>query len=183
MKRKLILVLSIVFFIGVLAVYFGNDMFIRFENDMSSQSIGTTADGSVVNGKRLPSSGENFTAYSYLGTLLGRNCVHSSVRDIVLETYSEMHKRFPATVLVYGETGWCGGGRIRPHKTHRNGMSVDFMVPTLNSADQSVPLPSSFLNKFGYSHEFDASGKIDGYRIDFEAMAAHLFYLQQTIAH
>lgn len=52
---------------------------------------------------------------------------------IVLETYSKMQRRFPDKTFVCEETGWCGGGRIRPHKTHRNGLSVDFMVPVLNA--------------------------------------------------
>ena len=180
MKKKILLLLSFVILLVVLSVYFGNDIFIRFESKELSQSIGATNDGSLINGKRLPSKGENFVAYSYLGTLLGRNCVNSSVRDIVLETYGEMSRKLPDRTFVYGETGWCGGGRIRPHRTHRNGLSVDFMVPVLNAENRSVPLPTSMFDKYGYSHEFDDSGKIDGYSIDFEAMAAHLFYLQEA---
>jgi len=41
----------------------------------------------------------------------------------------------------------------------------------------AVPLPSTPSNKFGYGLEFDAQGRIPGYRIDFEAMAEHLFQL------
>lgn len=180
MKKKLLLPLPPLILFVVVAIYFGNDIFIRFESKEASQSVGATNDGYLINGKRLPAKGDNFVAYSYLGTLLGRNCAHSRVRTIVLETYGELRQRLPDKTFVYGETGWCGGGRIRPHRTHRNGLSVDFMVPVLDAESRSVPLPTSVLNRFGYSHEFDNSGKIDGYGIDFGAMAAQLFYLREV---
>lgn len=180
MKKKILIILFLLILVVFLAVYFGNGILIRIENNELSKSIDKTNEGSLINGKRIPSNGNNFVAYSYLGTLLGRNCVHSTVRDIVLETYGEMYRRYPDKTFVYGETGWCGGGRIRPHKTHRNGLSVDFVVPVLNEESRSVPLPASVLNKFGYSHEFDNTGKLDEYSIDFEAMAAHLFHLQEA---
>jgi penicillin-insensitive murein endopeptidase len=51
------------------------------------------------------------------------------------------------------------------------------MVPVLNDAKRSVPLPSTPLNKFGYGLEFDDQGRIPGFRIDFDAMAEHLYQI------
>jgi penicillin-insensitive murein endopeptidase len=48
------------------------------------------------------------------------------------------------------------------------------MVPVLDAANRSVPLPSTPLNKFGYGLEFDKQGHIPGFRIDFDAIAEHL---------
>jgi penicillin-insensitive murein endopeptidase len=86
----------------------------------------------------------------------------------------------PDNVFVYGETGYKNGGRIRPHKTHRNGTSVDFMVPVLDEAGKSVPLPTSLFQKFGYSIEFNQNGQYKNYTLDFEAIAEHLYQLDMA---
>jgi len=169
----LIIVLSII-------IRFGNTVLAAFENDMPSESIGPTHDGSLVNGKRLPASGDNFVTYSYLGSLLGRNSVHSRVKDVVLNAYKDLHKKFPEKKFVYGETSWPSGGPLPPHKTHQTGLSVDFFVPVVNTDNESVPLPVSIFNKFGYNIEFDDQGRYDDLSIDFEAMAAHIYFLREN---
>jgi penicillin-insensitive murein endopeptidase len=79
---------------------------------------------------------------------------------------------------MYAETGWPQGGPFQPHRTHQNGLSVDFMVPVLKNG-QSVLLPVSVANRWGYDLEFDAAGQMADYRIDFAAMADHLKTLHQ----
>jgi penicillin-insensitive murein endopeptidase len=123
----------------------------------------------------LPLSGNNFAAYSRLGVESGRTYVHSLVRQVVLDAYAGLEKTAPGKTYVYGETGFAHGGDISPHRSHQNGLSVDFMVPVLDDDNRSVPLPSSPQNKFGYGLEFDNQGRIPGFRIDFEAMAEHLY--------
>ena len=177
--KKILIVLSILFFLGCLTLFFGNSVFILFESDEPSISIGTPASGSLINGKRLPTRGENFVSYSYLGALLGRNSVHHKVRDTVLDTYAELATRFPDKTFVYGETGWPGGGSFAPHKTHQNGLIVDFMVPVIKDG-RSVPLPASVFNKWGYGIDFNRQGGYKNYQIDFEAMAAHIGILALT---
>jgi len=113
----------------VLLLRFGNTVAIALESPRPSRSIGTPAQGELHDGKRLPSRGENFRAYSDLGALLGRNAVHHKVRDAVLEAYAELARDHADVTFVYGETGWPGGGRFEPHRTHQNGMAVDFFVP------------------------------------------------------
>lgn len=143
----------------------------------ASQCYGTVGNGSLDNGVKLPTKGDNFSAYSTLGSTLGRTYVHASVADIVLSTYAALAKERPSSSYVYGETGWKSGGRIRPHRTHQNGTSVDFFVPVLNAQGQSVALPTNIMSRFGYDIEFDTDGKYAEYRIDFEAMAEHLYQL------
>lgn len=103
--------------------------------------------------------------------------MHSSVGEVVLEAYAALEKTMPGTVFVYGETGTEEGGEFDPHKTHQNGLSVDFMVPVLNEDGESVSLPTSVLNKWGYEHEFNNDGELDDLRIDFEAIAEHIYQL------
>lgn len=86
----------------------------------------------------------------------------------------------PGAQFVYGETGWPSGGKFRPHRTHQNGLSVDFFVPVIDSRGRSVALPTSPLKRFGYDIEFDANGQYGEYRIDFSALAEHLYQLRQA---
>lgn len=172
-------------FLGLVAwlvIYVGNDYIISvFKSEQESVSAGTTSKGGLVNGKRLPSSGPNYTTYSRLGSLIGRTCVHHAVRDTITQSYQEVFVANPEWRFVYGETGWCDGGAFKPHKTHQNGMSVDFMVPVRKSGE-SVPLPTWPWNKWGYNVVFTDAGKSDDYEIDFDAMNAHLLAVQAAAA-
>ncbi|MDH3257440.1 MAG: replication initiation protein, partial [Nitrospinota bacterium] len=128
----------------------------------------------------LPKQGKNFEPFTSLAVFLGRTYVHSAVREIVVTAYEDLEKKLPDKVFVYGETGWEEGGEIYPHKTHRNGTSVDFMVPVIDKQGKSVPLPTSVFNKFGYNLEFDKNGKYEDLTIDFEALAAHIYFLNEA---
>lgn len=143
----------------------------------ASTCYGTVGNGRLSGGVRLPPQGDNFLAYSTMGVELGRTHVHSLVHQVVLSAYTNVRKTMPDKTYVYGETGFAHGGRIRPHRTHQAGLSVDFMVPVLDDANRSVPLPSTLKNKFGYGLEFDEQGHIPGFRIDFDAIAEHLYQI------
>jgi len=145
-----------------------------------STCYGTTSDGRLEDGVRLPSSGPNFVSYGTIPELAGRTYVHDKVRDVVVAAYRWLETEQPGKVYKYAETGFEEGGRFKPHKTHRNGLSVDFMVPVLDEQGRSVHLPTHPLNRYGYSIEFDSEGRYDGFRIDYEALAAHLVALHRT---
>jgi penicillin-insensitive murein endopeptidase len=142
-----------------------------------STCFGTVSNGRLENGVRLPISGANFSSYSSLAANLGRTYVHSKVLEVVVDAYSALEKSTPRTIFVYGETGWASGGRIRPHRTHQNGLSVDFFVPVRDRSGRSVPLPTSVTTRFGYDIEFDTTGRFEDYTIDFEAIGEHLYQL------
>ena len=76
-------------------VWFGNSVFIVFESDAQSRSVGYNDSGRLENGKRLPTSGANFCAYSRFSTLLGRNSVHNVIRTVILEAYATLEKNRP----------------------------------------------------------------------------------------
>lgn len=144
---------------------------------------GSTEKGRIENAWQLPTSGENFRAYSQLGATAGRTYVHSAIYTVVLEAYQDLQQHLPQNTFVYGETGWKNGGRFRPHKTHQNGLSVDFFVPIKDETARPVPLPTTPLNTFGYAIEFNSQGKYRNYSIDFEAMAAHLLAVKRAAEH
>jgi penicillin-insensitive murein endopeptidase len=147
--------------------------------EIGSTCYGSTTKGRLENGAVLPPKGPNFESYTTLGGTLGRTWVHSRVRDVVVGSYKALETSRPGTVYVYGETGKQYGGPFKPHKTHQNGLSVDFMVPIIDSAGRSVPLPSGVFNEFGYGIEFDSEGRYRKYSIDFEAMADHILALKE----
>lgn len=178
-RKKLPLMLIALLFI--LALPFGNDLLRLLESDAPSRSIGSISDGELVNGKRIPSRGENFVTYSSLGSLIGRTCTHHKVRDAMLAAYATLADSLPGTEFTYGEIAWCwGGGRLRPHRTHQNGLSVDFMVPVVDDTGDPASFPAWPWTKLGYAVEFDADGRDDGLRIDFAAIAEHLLALDDA---
>lgn len=181
-RERRVAILAVLTAMALAALGFGNDACIAVESDAPSRAIGTPSDGRLEQGKRLPTRGENFRAYSLLGALLGRNSVHHAVRDATLAAYEDLATSHPDVVHVFGETSWPRGGPFPPHKTHQNGLSVDFMVPVRDGKGESIPLPRGPFRKFGYALEFDDEGRLGDLRIDFDAMAAHLLALDARSA-
>lgn len=142
-----------------------------------SECFGTVSNGRIEGSVKLPGSGPNFATYSAVGAAAGRTHVHARVAEIVTAAYAALAAENPSTTYVYGETGWPSGGRIRPHRTHQNGLSIDFFVPVRNAAGKSMPLPTSITNRYGYDIDFNANGMYAEYSIDFPAIAEHLYQL------
>jgi penicillin-insensitive murein endopeptidase len=145
-----------------------------------SQCYGSVSHGRIEGSVKLPASGANFSAYSSIGVALGRTFVHSSVADIVTKAYADLGKTAPDQAWVYGETGAKGGGPFKPHRSHQNGLSLDFFVPVRGADGKAAVLPMHALNRFGYGLQFDSAGVLGDYRIDFDAMAEHLFQLDAS---
>jgi penicillin-insensitive murein DD-endopeptidase len=142
-----------------------------------SQCFGTVANGRLERGVKLPASGPNFEAYSGIGAAAGRTYVHSKVADVVLAAYEALAAGKTSARYVYGETGWQSGGRFKPHRTHQNGLSVDFFVPVRDAHGNPATLPIGMTNKLGYAIEFDASGRFEEYTMDFQSIGEHLYQL------
>ena len=145
----------------------------------TSTCFGTTSNGSLSNGVKLPSAGKNYVSYSRTASLAGRTYVHSTVRDIIVSAYKDLETEQPQKVYKYAETGFKEGGTFKPHKTHKNGLSVDFTTPVKNKNEKSVHLPTNPWNKFGYNIEFDTNDHFKGMYIDYDAMAAHIVALHK----
>lgn len=147
----------------------------------ASQSVcyGTTSNGKLENGVKLPASGKNFVGYSAIAATAGRTYVHSAVKEIIVSAYKSLEVEQPQKVYKYAETGFKNGGQFKPHKTHRNGLSVDFMTPVINEKGKSVHLPTNIFNKLGYNIEFDDKDNYKNLSIDYEALAAHIVALHK----
>jgi penicillin-insensitive murein endopeptidase len=158
-------------------IAFANQLARSLEDATPSRSFGTPANGRLEHGKRLPDAGPNFVAYARAGTSLGRNTVHGRVRDAMLDAYAGLARTQPGLRFVYGETGLPEGGPMPPHRTHQNGLSVDFFVPVRDAGGAVATVPTGIEVKFGYDLEFDDTGRVGELRIDNAALAAHLLAL------
>lgn len=145
---------------------------------LPSQSIGSVENGSLKNGRIFPFSGANFHYFDTTSYLANRCFVHEKVRDCVLSTYKSLEKSAPGRNFGIMECSNENGGKIAPHRTHQNGLSVDFMSPLLKNGQ-----PYTELDDLGGKHylmNFDNEGRYDEnpeVRIDFELMAQHLLTL------
>lgn len=153
---------------------------VAFSACAESICYGTVANGRIEGSVPLPASGPNFAALTSVGDAAARTYVHSTVRDIVVDAYRQLEVGTPQKRFVYGDAGWESGGGVRGHRTHQNGLSIDFMVPVVDAKGRSVPLPANPLNRFGYGQQFDAAGRYENLTIDFEAAANHLYELDQA---
>lgn len=151
-----------------------------------AQSVcyGTTSNGKLKEGVALPLEGGNFVSYGKDDPLFfDRIYVHSEVRKILLSTYKVLENSLPGRVYKYAETGFVDGGEFKPHRTHKNGLSVDHMVPVLRDG-KSVHLPTVRENRMGYDIEFDINGNFEDYQIDYNSLATFLMELhKQTVSH
>ncbi|HET9769028.1 MAG TPA: penicillin-insensitive murein endopeptidase [Thermoanaerobaculia bacterium] len=145
-----------------------------------STCFGTPAKGRLVDGCRLPASGANFAAYSAEGVRAGRTYVHCTVAAIVADAYVDAARQLPGVRFVYGETGKAHGGDFSPHKSHQNGLSVDFFVPVRDAKGRPGSLTFTSRNRWGYDLEFDKRGRLGSLAIDFEAVGVHLLALAKA---
>lgn len=159
-------------------LYLFPNTLLYFENDLPSLAIGSVSNGSIKNAKRMNFEGENFTTYSFACYMLGRTFVHDKVRAAMLESYRTCEQSCPDIQFVVGEIGRKHGGSFAPHRTHRNGMSVDFMTPLLYKGKPKTS--HHLLNLWGYRFEFDNKGKKDNWEIDYETTARHLLTLDKA---
>lgn len=139
-----------------------------------SECFGTPNAGRLKNGWQLPSAGKNFHAYSSVGVFAGRNYVHNRVYRSILAAYKMLETTNPNVTYIYGETGYKEGGEFKPHKSHRNGLSVDFFVPVVNFKGEPKELNIGITNKLGYNIEFSKDAVFNDLKIDFESIAKHI---------
>lgn len=132
----------------------------------------------------LPFSGDNFEANSILGYGLGRYYLKGKTAATVMAAYAVLASENPQWHFVYGEMGWNGGGRFRPHRTHQQGMSADFITPVfvLNSRGEKEPvaLPTNVMNLWGYGIRGSDDGHFNEYHFDTTVMIAHIAALRDA---
>lgn len=146
-------------------------------NDLESKSIGSVSNGSLQNGKMMPFHGKNFTYFDTLSYFENRAFTNGSVKQIIMDTYDSLSK---ITDRHFGlmELSNKDGGKMFPHQTHQNGMSVDFMMPLLKDG-----VPYYGIDSLGADHywlSFNDRGqysKDPSIEIDFDLIARHILIL------
>lgn len=160
------------------------DDYYRSHKDTSKASFsrGSVSNGSLVNGHVVPFSGENFFYFDSLSYTSGRAFLHSVILKSVLGTYKKMQLLKPGRNFVIMECSNQHGGKISPHRTHQNGLSIDFMSPLIKNN-----LPYHNLDSIGAEHyllDFNSEGKLisePAISIDFNLMALHILTLQEEL--
>ena len=155
---------------------------IMYSNSGQSKVIGSVRNGELENAWLLPYRGSNFSYFSPLSYYLMNNAyTHSAVHNTVLDAYELCEKTCPGVHFRVMECSDKSGGKMLFHRTHQNGMSVDFMVPKINGKKQSQVFDR--IGMWHYLLEFHSNGSLKLHKntsIDFESMAKHLLALDEA---
>lgn len=153
-----------------------------YSNSGVSTSTGTSANGSLKNAYQVDYKTNNSRYFSPLSYyLLGTSYVHSKLYNTLLESYAACEKTCPGNKFRLMECAVKKGGKVLIHRTHQNGLSVDFMVPKLKNEKQIKRYDR--LGIWHYLLKFDKEGKLGKKKkvsIDFETMAKHIIALDNA---
>ncbi len=154
----------------------------KYKNNLEKTiSLGSVSNGSMKNGKLIPFTGENFKYFDTLSYLSGRAFVHENVLSSTLDAYQSLAELIPSRKFQIMECSLETGGKIAPHRTHQNGMSIDFMTPLKKDNKPYYDLDS--LGTAHYFLDFDKNGKNSSdstVLIDFEMVAQHILILNEN---
>lgn len=150
-------------------------------DDTPSQPIGSVSNGKLKHGKLLPFYGDNYTYFDKVSYLSSRGFTSDLVSNVVIDSYTDLKDAHPNRKFFLMEMSNKEGGKISPHRTHQNGMSVDFMMPKLKNGKPDYSLDT--LGRMHYLLEFNDSGEYEedtNIRIDFDLIAEHILILDQN---
>jgi len=158
------------------------EFFISNSNiDSQSKSIGTVSNGKLENGKIMPFYGENYTYFDRDSYLASRAFTSDIVKTIILDSYKSLNTKYPHRKFFLMELSNKEGGKIYPHRTHQNGLSVDFMMPKLKNGEPNYSLDT--IGKRHYFLEFNNQGeyvKDTSIKVDFDLIARHILLLNEA---
>lgn len=151
------------------------------QDSIESTSIGTVSNGKLKNPDLLPFKGNNFICFDTSSYVNGRTFMHTQVVKTMLDAYAALNSIHPEYQFVYMECSNKQGGKLFPHRTHQNGMSVDLMSPLIKNGKVYKDL--DLLGANHYLLEFNDSGRLtsdNNIIIDFELIAEHLLALNKA---
>jgi penicillin-insensitive murein endopeptidase len=150
------------------------------QDSLPSTVHGTVSNGSLENGSLLPFTGNNYRYFDTTSYLSGRGFCHRQVVEILLASYGELETLLPERMFYVMECSNKNGGKLFPHRTHQNGLSVDLMMPKIKNG-----VPDYTLDNRGAHHyllEFDTEGKFvedASISLDFNTIALHILTLEK----
>jgi penicillin-insensitive murein DD-endopeptidase len=181
MKRSQVRLLVIVTIV-VIALVIISIPNIFYSNLEASVSGGTPGDGSLKKAYQVEYTTSNARYFSIISYYLMGNCyVNSKLYNTVLNSYSECEKTCKNIDFRIMECSDKEGGKIMLHRTHRNGLSIDFMVPKIKDGKQT-----KFYDDLGLWHyllDFNSSGRLvidNDVTIDFETIGKHIIALDNA---
>ena len=159
------------------------DQFYHNNDTVRSPSIsdGTVSNGTLKNGRLIPFSGKNYHYFDSLSYLSSRGFMHEKVLKTVLGAYTELESFHPERHFCIMECSHIHGGQLFPHRTHQNGLSVDFMMPKLQNGNAYYGLDDLGANH--YMLTFDENGRYSEdptIELDFNTIALHILQLQKA---
>ncbi|MDX2360366.1 MAG: hypothetical protein QNK23_06145 [Crocinitomicaceae bacterium] len=146
----------------------------------NSISTGVAGEGTMQNGKLFPFEGSNFKYFSEWSYLHGRAFMNHRLRDVVLESYDSLLARYPDQYWGIMECSLKSGGKISGHRTHQNGLSIDFMTPL--KKNDSAYYGLNDIGGLHYQLDFNDEGKLrsdTSISIDFDMMGEHILSLNE----
>lgn len=149
-------------------------------NQGDSKSTGSRANGTLENAYLLPYDGANFKYFSPISYYWMDNAYcHSRLYHTVLQAYKTCQKTAKGTFFRFMEVANKTGGKMFLHRTHQQGLSIDFMVPKISGKEQT-----HFYDRLGLWHyllNFDDKGALTAnVKIDYEAMGNHILALDKA---
>lgn len=148
------------------------------EDEKSSRSQGSYGSGKLINGKLFPYKGNNFIYFDKLSYVTGRAHMNGVVRDIILDMYDSLERAVPIRYFFLMECSNQHGGPMLPHRTHQNGLSVDFMFPLKKEGKPYYGLDTIGLAHYGLTFNDDGTYVRDkSIRIDFDLISRQVVLL------
>jgi len=150
-------------------------------NSLESISLGTVGKGSLINGKLIPFNGKNFQYFDTNSYLSGPAYVNNKVLKTILHSYRaldsvDIHRKF-----YIMECSPKNGGNLFPHKTHQNGLSVDFIMPLIKNNKPYYGLDT--IGTTYYFITFNQNGRYNKdttVSIDFNLVAQQILTLEKS---
>ena len=153
------------------------------KNAGTSRSIGSVGKGSLENAWLVPYSSANFSYFSPLSYyILNNGYTNAKVYRTLVAAYKTCEKSCAGRHFRIMECSNKKGGKMLIHRTHQNGLSVDFMIPKKKGTR-----PSYFWDRLGVWHyllAFNNAGHLTinkKVQLDFETMGQHILALEQAV--
>ena len=158
-----------------------SDYITQNKNDsLKSLSIGSISNGILKNGKLVPFSGNNFKYFDETSYLSGRAFLNSKVLDAILEGYKTLEIEQANRKFKIMECAHKNGGKLWPHRTHQNGLSVDFMMPKVKNNEPYYGLDTIGIKHYWLTfNNYGQYKKDNSISIDFESVAQHILILKE----
>lgn len=147
-------------------------------DDTASVAVGTVSSGSLEHGKLVPYKGKNFMYFDRESYLEGRAFLHGDVLTSVLGSYDSLARINPNRFFNIMECANEEGGELFPHRTHQNGMSVDFMMPLVKDGKPYYGLDTMGIKHYALHFDDDGHYSRDpSIAIDFNLVARQILLL------